>query len=401
MSPDRHRPGHDDRRVPPAARPPEPHPRRRRAAADPRHVRAGGHPPERAARGVYSADSRGLDVGPLETASLTVTDRTRDRVVPAPHARDGGRDARGPPAPDRPDPARARPCARPPTTATPRASCGIDDRHLYAVAIAIALGTVAIGGVFLGIRTTFAPADGPVRLIFAFEAVVIGGLGSLWGTLVGGVILGVSQALGNQVSPSYQILAGHLVFLAILVVPTRRASSHGPGRGSDGDDRDPRVPDRADHAEHPVGLLAARRRGRRAGHPAGLGRRRPDATPGRGLHAARDGADVEPPRRLRGSRLDRPAGVHRHRGVRPVRRRRQPRVPAGPRGPVRDRGRRAGGARHVASSRSACRAATSPSGRGSSPRSSGSWSPTPRSSGRAPASRSARCRRSPRPIDRH
>jgi branched-chain amino acid transport system permease protein len=84
--------------------------------------------------------------------------------------------------------------------------------------MAIALGTVAVGGVFIGIRTTFSPSDGPVLLIFAYEAVIIGGLGSIWGTLVGGIILGISQALGGQVSPAFQILAGHLVFLAILVV---------------------------------------------------------------------------------------------------------------------------------------------------------------------------------------
>ena len=95
---------------------------------------------------------------------------------------------------------------------------GIDNRHLYGVAMAIAMATVALAGVFLGIRTTFAPGDGPVRLIFAFETVIIGGLGSLWGTLVGGIILGVAQAFGNQVNPAFQILAGHLVFLAILVV---------------------------------------------------------------------------------------------------------------------------------------------------------------------------------------
>jgi branched-chain amino acid transport system permease protein len=84
--------------------------------------------------------------------------------------------------------------------------------------MAIALGTVAIGGVFLGIRTTFGPLDGPARLIFAFEAVIIGGLGSLWGTLLGGIILGIAQTVGNQIDPAYQILAGHLVFLVVLLL---------------------------------------------------------------------------------------------------------------------------------------------------------------------------------------
>ena len=84
--------------------------------------------------------------------------------------------------------------------------------------MAIALGTVAVGGVFLGIRTTFAPADGPALLIFAYEAVIIGGLGSLWGTLIGGIILGVSQTVGGEIAPAFQVLAGHLVFLTILLL---------------------------------------------------------------------------------------------------------------------------------------------------------------------------------------
>ena len=98
---------------------------------------------------------------------------------------------------------------------------GIDDRTLYAAATAIALGTVAIAGVFLGARTTFDPGTGATTLIFAFEAVVIGGLGSLWGTLVGGVVLGVAQAVGAAVDPAYGVLAGHLVFLAVLAFRPR------------------------------------------------------------------------------------------------------------------------------------------------------------------------------------
>ncbi|HJX43687.1 MAG TPA: branched-chain amino acid ABC transporter permease [Geodermatophilus sp.] len=98
---------------------------------------------------------------------------------------------------------------------------GVDDRRLYAVATAIALGTVAVAGVFLGVRSTFDPSAGATTLIFAFEAVVIGGLGSLWGTLAGGVVLGVAQALGAQVDPAYGVLAGHLVFLAVLAVRPR------------------------------------------------------------------------------------------------------------------------------------------------------------------------------------
>lgn len=93
---------------------------------------------------------------------------------------------------------------------------GLDQRKTYAWAMALCLGVVAIAGVFLGVRSNFDPFMGPGRLIFGFEAVIIGGLGNLWGTLVGGVILGVSQAIGAQINPGWQLLAGHLVFLLVL-----------------------------------------------------------------------------------------------------------------------------------------------------------------------------------------
>lgn len=93
---------------------------------------------------------------------------------------------------------------------------GLDQRKTYAWAMALCLGVVAIAGVFLGVRSNFDPFMGPGRLIFGFEAVIIGGLGNLWGTLVGGVILGVSQAIGAQINPGWQLLAGHLIFLLVL-----------------------------------------------------------------------------------------------------------------------------------------------------------------------------------------
>ena len=95
---------------------------------------------------------------------------------------------------------------------------GIDHRHTYALAVATAFAIVGLAGVLLGMRTTFSPDVGPGRLLIAFETVVIGGLGSLWGTLAGGVILGVAQTIGGKVDPAYRELAGHLVFLAVLAV---------------------------------------------------------------------------------------------------------------------------------------------------------------------------------------
>lgn len=98
---------------------------------------------------------------------------------------------------------------------------GLNRRHVFAVAMALSLAVVAVAAIFLGTRTSFDPAVGGGRLIFGFEAVIIGGLGNLWGTLAGGIILGVAQAIGAQLHPGWQILAGHIVFLAILAVRPR------------------------------------------------------------------------------------------------------------------------------------------------------------------------------------
>ena len=100
---------------------------------------------------------------------------------------------------------------------------GVNAKAVYARATAIAVGTATLAGAFFAIRATFDPSAGSTQLIFAFEAVVIGGLGSLWGTLWGGIVLGVAQAIGGHIDPQYAILAGHLVFLAVLASPRGRA----------------------------------------------------------------------------------------------------------------------------------------------------------------------------------
>jgi branched-chain amino acid transport system permease protein len=93
---------------------------------------------------------------------------------------------------------------------------GIDNRSVYALALGLSVASIALAGVFNGAQTQFAAADGPLLLIYAFEAVIIGGLGSLWGTLAGGVILGLAQTLGAEFEPGWKQLIGHLVFLAFL-----------------------------------------------------------------------------------------------------------------------------------------------------------------------------------------
>jgi branched-chain amino acid transport system permease protein len=167
----------------------------------------------------YSADSQGLDAGSIETSSLRLTDDVAIGWFPllslaVAIAVLGGlalfiaRTRVG----------RAfRSTSDDPSTSR---LMGVDDRNIYGIVMAIAFGTVAIAGVFLGIRQTFGPADGSALLLVGFEAVVIGGLGSLWGTLLGGVVLGVAQTVGNQIDVEYDFLngplLGHLIFLAVL-----------------------------------------------------------------------------------------------------------------------------------------------------------------------------------------
>jgi branched-chain amino acid transport system permease protein len=95
---------------------------------------------------------------------------------------------------------------------------GINNKHIYGLAMAIAMAVTAIAGIYLAISTNINPAEGSARLIYAFEAVIIGGLGSIWGTLAGGLILGIAQSIGLQFDPGWGILAGHFAFLAVLML---------------------------------------------------------------------------------------------------------------------------------------------------------------------------------------
>lgn len=98
---------------------------------------------------------------------------------------------------------------------------GIKPASVFATATGIAMIVVTIAALYLGMRANFDPTIGPARLIYAFEAVIIGGLGSLWGTLLGGVIIGVAQTVGAAINPEWQILAGHVAFLVVLVLRPR------------------------------------------------------------------------------------------------------------------------------------------------------------------------------------
>ena len=169
---------------------------------------------------IFSADSRRINVGELDVASITINDQISIGVMPLIvlilailvifalqflfYKTGLGRAFRA--TSDDQDIARLM---------------GISNKHIFGLAMAVAMAVVAIAGVLLAMRTNFDPAIGPSRLLYGFEAVIIGGLGSLWGTLAGGLILGISQAIGAKIDHGWQILMGHLMFLAILVVRPR------------------------------------------------------------------------------------------------------------------------------------------------------------------------------------
>jgi branched-chain amino acid transport system permease protein len=98
---------------------------------------------------------------------------------------------------------------------------GINNRSIYALTMGISLAVCAIAAFFLGTRANFDPSAGAARLLYAFEAVIIGGLGSLWGTLAGGIVVGLAQTIGAHIDPEWQILSGHVAFLIVLVIRPR------------------------------------------------------------------------------------------------------------------------------------------------------------------------------------
>ena len=107
------------------------------------------------------------------------------------------------------------------------AMSGVNPRVVYAYATAIAVGILGLSGVFFALRATVSPADGPAQLIYAFEAVIIGGMGSIWGGFVGSMVLGIAQAIGFRIDPGFGTLAGHLVFLTVLATRPQGLMSKG------------------------------------------------------------------------------------------------------------------------------------------------------------------------------
>ncbi|MCC6949683.1 MAG: branched-chain amino acid ABC transporter permease [Bradyrhizobiaceae bacterium] len=104
---------------------------------------------------------------------------------------------------------------------------GVNTKEVYALATAIAVGILGMAAVFQAMRTTIAPPDGGAQLIYAFEAVIIGGMGSIWGAFTGSMILGVAQVVGFRIDPGWGILLGHIVFLIVLAARPQGLMSRG------------------------------------------------------------------------------------------------------------------------------------------------------------------------------
>ena len=186
-----------------------------------------------------------------------------------------------------------------------RRADGYRQPKLYALALGIAMIFTALAGVLFGIRTIFAPSSGPIRLILAFEAVIIGGLGSMWGTLIGGMVLGLAQAIGAALDPTWQILAGHLAFLAILIVRPERTVPADEGLTME--------PVRVERATRASRIFAFCRLPALAAldRDAVVGRRRRDAAGRRNGLLRRAGAALESACRLCRPRVRRPTSLRR------------------------------------------------------------------------------------------
>ena len=95
---------------------------------------------------------------------------------------------------------------------------GVNGRKASVIAVALAMGTVAVSGLALGIRGVFNAYSGGPQLLFAFEATIIGGAASLWGTLIGGIILALAQTIGANIHPQGFLIGGHAIFFTVLFI---------------------------------------------------------------------------------------------------------------------------------------------------------------------------------------
>ena len=94
---------------------------------------------------------------------------------------------------------------------------GVNDRLFFPLVTGFVFALIAAASLLSSLRTPFSPTSGSERLLYSFEAVVLGGLGSLWGTFAGGLVIGVSQVLGAKIASGLGPFFGHLAFLILLV----------------------------------------------------------------------------------------------------------------------------------------------------------------------------------------
>jgi branched-chain amino acid transport system permease protein len=99
---------------------------------------------------------------------------------------------------------------------------GINTDRVYAYTFAISMALAAIAGIFLGLTFSFTPISGMSFLIIALGVVVLGGMGSIVGTLVGGLAFGLAQTLGGYFfGVAAQMLVAYVMVLVVLAVIPR------------------------------------------------------------------------------------------------------------------------------------------------------------------------------------
>jgi branched-chain amino acid transport system permease protein len=105
---------------------------------------------------------------------------------------------------------------------------GVNPTRVYNVVMGISLALGAVAGVLLAVRSSFTPFSGVDRLLIAFEVVVLGGIGSFWGALLGGIALGMAQLIGLKLDPNAGLLYAHLLFfLGLMLRPTGLVAPRG------------------------------------------------------------------------------------------------------------------------------------------------------------------------------
>ena len=99
---------------------------------------------------------------------------------------------------------------------------GINTDQVYAYTFGISMVLAAIAGIFLGLTFSFTPVSGMSFLIIALGIVVLGGMGSIVGTFVGGIAFGLAQTVGGYFfGLAAQMLVAYIMVLVVLALIPR------------------------------------------------------------------------------------------------------------------------------------------------------------------------------------